>query len=235
MLTRVTITGADDWVSQKDLAVFSVAYPFVEWGILFSMTRAGVARYPSPDWVRELLRVKAEPSPQPMKLAAHACGSFARAIAEGDQRFHMDNAFARVQLNGIACGPMLAKAAAHLGAQEMILQAKDSEDLAVASLLTSHVPNLGVLYDVSGGRGLSPESWPVPPHGLRCGYAGGITPDNVVATVETLLASRSASDFWIDMESGVRTDDAFDIEKVAEVLKRVSRFVEYEKGSIDLW
>ena len=36
-LTKVTLTGADDFTDPKRLIEISREYPFVEWGILFSL------------------------------------------------------------------------------------------------------------------------------------------------------------------------------------------------------
>jgi hypothetical protein len=240
VLTRVTITGADDGVSPKDLAVLSVAYPFVEWGILFSMKRFGVARYPHPDWVGELLHVKEEDSPAPMKLAAHVCGSFAREIADGTRlRFDEGQDFDRVQLNGIPLGtPTLGETAARMAPQELILQAKSLDELAkVGTTPVSLWPRtMQVLLDASGGTGKEISDYPFQlPKNVCVGFAGGIGPDNVERILGEVTSAFPDRDFWIDMESGVRTDDVFDLEKVASVLKQAARFVKHEKGALEPW
>ena len=51
---RCTITGADDLVDPDDLVVLSREYPFVEWAILISASRAGTPRYPSSAWLERL-------------------------------------------------------------------------------------------------------------------------------------------------------------------------------------
>lgn len=43
-------------------------------------------------------------------------------------------------------------------------------------------------------------------------------PDNVGEKLHYLMSEPMAQNFWIDMESGVRTDDEFDIDKVLKVL-----------------
>ena len=57
MLTRVTITGADDAVDPGALVALSAEFPFVEWGILFSKSREGEARYPSAEWAARIGRL----------------------------------------------------------------------------------------------------------------------------------------------------------------------------------
>ena len=79
-------------------------------------------------------------------------------------------------------------------------------------------PRLQFLYDRSGGRGVPPKRLPKwhESNGF-VGYAGGIGPGNVI----DVLKGITAEDFWIDMESGVRTDDWFDLDKVEDVCRQV--------------
>ena len=53
----------------------------------------------------------------------------------------------------------------------------------------------------------------------KIGYAGGISPDNVADKLTYLFENVRDGEFWIDMESGVRTDDWFDLDKVRRVLE----------------
>ncbi|MBQ8202441.1 MAG: hypothetical protein IJZ74_11815 [Clostridia bacterium] len=74
-----------------------------------------------------------------------------------------------------------------------------------------HLPNVQGFQDASGGRGIVNTEWMTPKTEFF-GYAGGIGPDNVVETVKA-IQSVCPSDFWIDMESSIRTNDKFDVEK----------------------
>ena len=74
------------------------------------------------------------------------------------------------------------------------------------------------LFDASGGRGIAPAVWPPHP-GRLVGYAGGINPDNVLAVLAAGVGA--AGPYWIDMESGVRTDDRFDLKKCLAVCEAV--------------
>lgn len=85
-----------------------------------------------------------------------------------------------------------------------------------------------VLFDPSGGRGIEAFRWPSPPIGCHLGYAGGIKPDQIVDTLKEIGVVDSP--FWIDMESGVRTDDKFDLAKVRQVLEAAKPFVVSEGG-----
>ncbi len=45
-IDKVTLTGADDSVRPAELVEISQQYPLVEWGILFSKSQQGTARFP---------------------------------------------------------------------------------------------------------------------------------------------------------------------------------------------
>jgi len=75
MLTGVTISGADDRVVYGDMVAISLAFPFVEWGILLSNTRQGTPRYPSDGWILNL--------PPGLRLSMHCCGEVARNVLAG--------------------------------------------------------------------------------------------------------------------------------------------------------
>jgi hypothetical protein len=235
MLTRVTITGADDQVFPRDLVSLSETFPFVEWGILYSEKRMGQPRYPSARWLSDMPDV-------PMSL--HLCGEAARSVLGGSP-FVLEVLLragglldrgvevARIQVNGYEPpSPGLVSVAAGWETTTFILQVREpgllhpaAADALAAGPSYSHFPldTTSILFDPSGGRGERPAAWPLPPEGVPMGYAGGITPDNVVETLESI--GHIAAPFWIDMESGVRTDDRFDLGKVRRVLELCAPYV----------
>ena len=72
------------------------------------------------------------------------------------------------------------------------------------------------------GRGAAPPSWPKAREGAFCGYAGGLNPDIIGVTLPVIAACVPAGQpYWIDMESGVRTDDRFDLDKCEFVMMQV--------------
>ena len=56
----------------------------------------------------------------------------------------------------------------------------------------------------------------------KAGYAGGIGPGNVYDKAKELFLNENVEDFWVDMESGVRTDDWFDLNKAEKVIQQVN-------------
>ena len=71
MLQTVTLTGADDSIRPAELADLSEEFPFVEWGILCSASKAGVPRFPSYKWMTHLRHLAQRGK---VRLALHLCG-----------------------------------------------------------------------------------------------------------------------------------------------------------------
>ena len=76
------------------------------------------------------------------------------------------------------------------------------------------------LFDVSFGTGIRPTHWPRANPAVLCGYSGGIGPDTVSAVVEAIAAPAGVP-YWIDMESGIRTNDRLDLDKCETVCRAV--------------
>lgn len=219
----VTITGADDLVDPATLLALSREFPFVEWGILLSLKRAGTPRYPTMKWVRLL------PHTIPAaKLSLHLCGEVARLAA--DARLSGVNGvlgYDRIQVNGYESH---WRHGLHgLFTSEVILQARSAETLQAVANDALSIRGASVLFDPSGGKGLEPFAWPRAPLGVKVGYAGGIGPTNVEAAIQAILEANGfvGGPFWIDMESGVRDEkDCFRVSRVREVLERCARVAE---------
>jgi len=228
-MVQVTISGADDKVNPDDLVALSAEFPFVEWGILFSKTRAATARYPSQRWIDDL-------ATRGLRLSAHLCGQYARDIGKGELTASIPNGFARIQINmydpawyqavrllctwpdhpSMPTGP--------LWKYRVILPARSVGDFHLVGSQSAAIPNCSLLFDPSGGRGQAPTEWPTDPafsHGV--GYAGGITPETFGAVLDAVLGglgvTKMPDHIWFDMESGVRDQhDTMDLRLVREIL-----------------
>lgn len=238
-LNRVTITGADDSVSPDDLVQLSREFPFVEWGILFSQSSQGRARFPTDEWVAKLVVAGVYGD---MKLCAHLCGGWVRdLVLAGNFTFkkHYPGFFSeieRVQINfhgqfHRACVGFDDILIAHVHPPisdrplQFILQCDGVNDRAVDRLagLRIAVP----LFDQSGGGGILPRVWPLAWPGVYCGYAGGLGPDNVAGQLKHIARAAEGETVWIDMERRVRSvdDSQFDLSKVRAVLEAVAGYV----------
>lgn len=223
-LTRVTISGADDRVVLGDMREISEEFPFVEWGILFSRSRAGGSRYPSAEWINQLVG-----DMDGMKLSAHLCGEYARLACAADPGSLKLNGgfFSRVQINGFdpaSAGEAFFRLARSYDF-EVILQAANERALYGCTLAASMIDRCSILYDPSGGLGKSLLDAGLPRHvepWLPIGFAGGLGPDNAVQAALALdkagFRTGDRAETWLDMESNVRTDDALDLAKVRRVL-----------------
>lgn len=206
----ITFTGADDWTSIEGMQALSAKYP-IEWGILFSPKRQGSdPRYPGGEAQSRLLW-------SGLTLSAHLCGEYSRRIMAGESVVDISpvdlGCFARIQVNHV--DPVPAR----------IIEFRNGWGpmRAIAQTRADTFPrdtSVDWLFDRSGGRGEAPTAWPVHPGGDRLvGYAGGISPENIRGVMSEL--EQLSGRYWIDMESGVRTDDRFDLGKCRVVCETV--------------
>ena len=220
-LKYCSITGADDDVAVDDLNAIAEEYPFVEYAVLLLPERAGTARFPSYDWIRNFSQEYTGAN-----TAMHLCEEAFLGFIEGRKDIlELMRGFKRIQLNlkfGDVEGrydpkKLLSRVEESPEWQFIIQYSKDKKNLLP---LLKYIPNHAVLFDDSAGAGISPDKWDAPLEGHFCGYAGGINPDNVQANIEMINKAAPENYItWIDMESGVRTDNVFDLDKVRRVLE----------------
>lgn len=229
-IDQVTITGADDATAISSLVDMHQIYPFVEWGILFSKNKQGTSRYP------QLINAISF-GQKSMPMSAHLCGGYARDIMEkGDFSFisTLPDSFQRVQINyNFDRGNLwefapVVEYAEKNPERAIIIQWNNSNRKWLYATVEDGLPaNIHYLYDSSGGRGVSIKNIqdPLPNY---TGYSGGICPDNIEEIIKGIENNETEKTVWIDMESGVRTNDKFDMEKVRDVLNAVSRHIRPE-------
>lgn len=228
MIDKVTITGADNSITPKDLIKLTDMYPFVEWGILVSKNRFGTPRYPSLEWMKELKEVKKE---HDMKLSCHLCGMYVRELMKGNDIAMVELAeiwdmFERVQINFHAINHVVDREAMtrlllKYPEKEFIFQYDDVNN-EIAKTAKEAGVNCSILFDKSGGDGVLPAEWPFPVENMKCGYAGGLSPWNVEEQIELIKDKAGDLNIWIDVETHVRSinDKLFDIILVDRFLSR---------------
>jgi phosphoribosylanthranilate isomerase len=228
ILDRVTITGADDKTDRAELYAMWLLYPFVEWGVLFSKSKEGSPRYPTQTKISEVASFD-------MPLSAHFCGWYSRSIMEEQNLRIIDNLppnFKRIQLNynfqkenNWRLKPIIDYAAHH-PERSIIFQANQSNGAAIQLIrATMNSDNIHFLYDSSGGRGVELSNI-LPPFETYTGYSGGLHPGNVEAVVQKILNHKLKRNVWIDLESGVRTENNFDPGKANEVLQLCEQYIQ---------
>ncbi len=225
-ITKVTMTGADDSVTPESLIELSNKYPFVEWGILFSQNRFGSNRFPSVEWLSTLQHVS-----DGRYFSAHFCGHIVNETLYGGDSFikvlgSVWGIFQRVQINthGIehAFKPNSMVTLLNSYPEKQYIFQYDNQNVPILAYSSAMDVNCAALFDMSHGAGILPEEWPQPLDDVPCGYAGGLSPENIKEQLD-LLNSVLPDDLeiWIDMETHIRSnnDIQFDLNKVETVLK----------------
>ncbi len=203
----VTFTGVDRVELIPGMMELSAEYP-IEWGILLDPAQEDNILFPAQNERTELLS-------SPLRFAAHVCGKPAQAIANGGRPEVDLRGFARLQLNHSRQG---SSEAAIANAYSYCL----GQGLRLALQCQGEFPadtRADWLFDVSFGAGARVTAWPVVHRSHPfCGFSGGLSPTTIG---EALSKFRAAVDYWIDMESGVRTDGLLDLGKCAQVCKLI--------------
>lgn len=208
----ITFTGVDDAAYCKGMIELSARYP-IEWGVLVDRDKKGIALFPTN---RHIDRIRKSG----IRLCAHICGLLALDIAEGRNPDVNLAGFARIQVNYSRSGA---------SPEAIRYVSKFANRHAVRAALQCREDRFPIeetavdwLYDVSFGEGVRPTSFPpiVSNHPF-CGISGGLNPENVLATLDEKLLVNGDSAFWIDMESGVRTNGEFDLDLCARVCEQV--------------
>ena len=223
-LKHITFTGIDERVDVAQLCSIQKEYPIAEFGILTSYhLYENGNRYLDPRMIRKFLG-------KGLNLSLHICGSAAHDAALGNYgdihhlTYGTYGYIPRIQLNlsERKDNPKVISPSPY--GHEIIIQQRNVDNLKLFSSTQEkwrdYRGHLSVLLDASGGRGLDTPLDTVLVSTNKVGYAGGFNPDNVSDKLSFLLAHHHAGEFWIDMESGVRTDDWFDLDKVVNVLNK---------------
>lgn len=217
-----TLTGVDEKTDIGRVGALSAEFPFVEWGMLVSMGNP-VARFPGSDWRFRFMAVVVEKN---LPVALHMCGGAVDDFLQGDIVVRdMSAAAGRVQLNFNNRRKPVSQA---------LLQS-NMQGAGCKIIIQEHAGNAGVnssmigarhqvLFDASGGRGVSPELWPAPLPGFPIqGYAGGLSPENVDSELPKIARAAGDIPFWIDMETSLRdADDSFCLDRCERVLRSVA-------------
>lgn len=217
-LTHCTLTGVDEKTDLPELIDLSVEHPIAEWGFLYSPKRQGQpGRYPSVGFLRKSFHEL----PLHVRVALHICGSGVLQLIEGEPVVTE-----LVQLVGQRGGRIQLNFSAHAISNFTLDRVRDCiQRFPLIEFITQYneanvhvwkslcdVPNHSVLFDASGGRGIAADAWSAPLDGVRCGYAGGLGPQNMALELQEIQTVAGDAPFWIDMEGKLRDGaDWFDV------------------------
>ncbi len=233
MLRLVTITGADDATSIQEMREITNEFPFIEWGILISSHYG--QRCPSMKWVQALVEERGRPGAK-MNLSLHVCGMHLRKLTVGETPFALalDWAycgFDRIQLNFHAVpqgdvGEQILSGICKASAEwdpEVIFQADGVNEALIRP--TARRFRCSYLFDRSHGAGVVPSEWPEFDKAFPCGWAGGLGPDNLASELVRIQEKACPlTDYWVDMETKVRTGANLDLAKVRKCLQICREF-----------
>lgn len=233
MLKSITFTGVDSRTDLDRLSTITSKYD-IEFGVLVSLIRSGTyPRYPSITTITNLFRHN-------LNLSCHFCGALAYDFGSGAgntfRKYISDHikepCFKRFQFNISRCeidDGLLRRNIDDFSAYLCRLSGDDIDKCRKSIILqvgsagfhkSYYDIGTSFLFDVSGGKGIVPSTYPISVG--ECGYAGGISPDNVKRLLPKILEAAGLYDTWIDIESGVRDEsDHFDLDLVETLLKNL--------------
>ena len=231
--------GVDDSVDISQIIDLSLRCPRIEWGFLLRSDKEGTPRYASRSFLQAL-----RGSHHALHLAAHLCGDYCTRVLDGDYRDIpelIEIGFKRFQLNPTKANGVEVDSSRHeeyiqnirnlitqFSAVEFILQANEETAFLYTALVNSHpLGNMSILFDASCGTGIRISSIQLPFKNIPCGYAGGISSSNLIATLESIEEVVGDLPVWVDMESSLRhrkegtNEDVFNIDVCKDCLRIV--------------
>lgn len=225
-LKGLSFNGLDTMTNLSRAMDIQEKYPLVEFGVLLSgnWSKNG-NRYFNPNFIKVLWDFD-------LNLSLHLCGRIARRAIRNDFQPGIDlcggyfNLFQRVQINIASYGDKNPKDVVldiPETVREVIIQQKSADDCKLfTDFYTAHKDSLGdkvsVLIDGSGGNGVETEL-NILETTAKVGYAGGIKEENIISKLDYLM--EHTDNFWIDLESGARTDDYFDLGKIERMCEAI--------------
>jgi N-(5'phosphoribosyl)anthranilate (PRA) isomerase len=242
-ISGITVTGADDSVSPTDILELIKEYPFLEIGILLSRSSENTPSFPSKTWITDLhaeFKRSDNINHAIPPFSGHICGEWVKDIFRGSWPLTLDtnqydDLFSRWQLNtrgifhetnALLLSNIIDQQNHKKVPKEVIFQYDQYTDTLLKNYHNNGL-NISTLFDTSHGNGILPNSWIRPLNGVKCGYAGGLTPDNI--KIEALKIGKHLNNqlVWLDIQSGVRSSayNLFDISKVKTLLNNISNMV----------
>lgn len=219
-LWRITFTGIDERCDLATLTALAETENRLEFGILYGGTSTHPHRYPGVRWINKSVPALKKAG---VHLALHVCGTEVDRLLQIGELAELPvwSRFDRIQLNRQFDPAMQSGLKRHIE-QALppfyITQFDLNPTLHHSGLGTAHQ----VLFDASAGRGVLRSNWPAPLPSVRCGYAGGLSPENLPEVLPAIQAAAGNRHYWIDMESGVRDpEDYFSVARARHALAAI--------------
>jgi len=223
----ISFNGVDEKTDLKRLVMVQRRFPRIEFGVILSKNwKENGNRYVDPAILSNLRGLG-------LNLSAHLCGSVAREAIRDNWEPALElcggnfDIFKRTQLNIARYDnnpEILNFDNIPDNIEEVIIQQKSAGECDLFREYNARTgnPHVVVLIDASGGSGKSLDKYELINNMTsmksvkgRVGFAGGIGHHNVADVLYEMQIY--PDNWWIDMESKVRTCDWFDLDKVSAV------------------
>lgn len=224
-LSLISFVGVDSKTNLDDILEIDKSIPY-EFGVLFSDSKSlgNYARYPSYKFCKDFLEWGAN---NHVNTSLHLCGSvIERYLKQDADVIELCHHAGRIQLNlnikdysdyDELSDRLLSVIKAQF--HTIILQQNKTKEKFMDIFLDKTALPIDVLNDSSGGFGREISQVTPPDKNHFTGYAGGINPENVASIVKLIEDNNPDNiEYYIDMESGVRENNIFSLEKCRQVI-----------------
>jgi len=225
-LHLISFVGIDAQTNLEELKCFE---DDCEFSVLYSDSKSQTKhiRYPSYDFCNNFLDWAIK---NRVNGSLHLCGNVIdRYLNQDKDVLDLCDKSARIQLNlNIANYPNYQELADKICQvndkyqYNIILQQNKTKSKFMEVLLNQVTRPISLLHDSSGGFGREISETVKPDTHHFTGYAGGINPENVLRIVNLIENNNpDGRPFYIDMESGIRENNIFSIEKCHQIVKNL--------------
>lgn len=227
-LKLISFVGIDEKTILEDILKMESVVPY-EFGVLFSDSKSltNHIRYPNYKFCKEFLEWGIKNNVQ---TSLHLCGTvIERFLNKEKDVLDLCADAGRIQLNlNIKEYPDHEDLSSRIWSVQkftgysIILQQNKTKEKFMQVFLKQNTFPISLLHDGSGGFGREITQTVPPDDRHFTGYAGGIKPENV-SKIVGLIENNNPNNrpYYIDMESGVRVDNVFSIEKCKEVINNL--------------
>lgn len=241
-LRTITCSGANEHTDIEELVELMQRYPEMEVGVQVSGKKAslGSARY---WWLIHLHNALSAHWTVSSTVALHLNQDWVEAFCAGTAPPIVTNwlqmevcgspFISRVQLNfkiGREAKPnamVLVNAIKRYPKQRFILSYNEANAAFINELHDKYKLKFDCLFDSSFGEGITPDKRPKPVFDdVFQGYAGGLSPENVVSELRALAAIMPEDrEIFIDAEGKLKGEDKhFSIEKCWQFIEKASQW-----------
>ena len=232
---KLSITGADNLVLPKTLKSMVEKYPHLELAILYFPEKENHNRNPGLLWRNEFFSMIPKEN-----TAIHLCGKEVFDIIL-NENFELSTLFIelkktqRIQINinarkdifSITDIQRIYTILLSYGFTLILQYHERSKEWILPYINETPIENVHILLDSSLGKGVAPEKFILPEElqklSYPIGFAGGLNPDNIDLIYKQIKLF-NLSDYWLDLESGCRTNDNFDINKAEQLCATVFKY-----------